>query len=223
MVWMQGESDNGAAAAYQANLTDFIADVRATYGADLPFTIARLSSGQTAVGTNLAQLRAAQEAVAAGDPRTGLLSTDGFGMNGDSLHFNADGQQAMGNGFAETTAYYEWMIEMFSAAEINTGLAEPDADRDGDGQTNRNEFLGASNPLSNSSVFAAVFTPTGIGTGEISHPSSTTRLYSVQHFLEAGSTWETVQPASRGTGATVVQPLHTPDPRGIYRVRATLP
>lgn len=225
MVWMQGESDNSAsaAAAYQANLTAFIADIRATYGADLPFTIARLGSGQTAVGTYLGQLRAAQEAVAAADPRTGLLSTDGFGMNSDALHFNAAGQQAMGGGFAEITAYYEWMVGTFSAADINAGLAEPEADRDGDGQTNITEFLGATDPLAGSSVFAAVFAPTGPGVGTISYPSSTARFYSVQHFLDVGGTWETVQPASRGTGAVVVIPLNTPDPRGIYRVRSTLP
>ena len=57
MVWLQGESDAvaGYASSYQTNLTNFIADVRATYGADLPFVIARLSSGQTNLNSHLSE------------------------------------------------------------------------------------------------------------------------------------------------------------------------
>ncbi len=97
MLWVQGESDNGNAAAYQANLTNFIADVRATYGGDLPFIVSRLSTKQTAVGSGLATLRAAQDAVAAADPLTGLIDTDTFGIKGDNLHFDALGEQQIGN------------------------------------------------------------------------------------------------------------------------------
>ena len=71
MMWMQGESDASAAYAtsYQTNLTTFITDIRATYGADLPFVIGRLSSGQTNLNsTYLNQIRNAQDAVASADP-----------------------------------------------------------------------------------------------------------------------------------------------------------
>ena len=97
MVWLQGESDTGTQAVnYQTNLTNFIADVRLTYGADLRFVVIRLSNGQTAVGSSLATIRAAQTAVAAADPLTGLVDSDGFGMKTDNLHFNGLGQQQNG-------------------------------------------------------------------------------------------------------------------------------
>jgi hypothetical protein len=101
MLWVQGESDINQAANYQANLNTFIADIRATYGTDLWFVISRLSSGQTNLNaTNLATIRAGQAAVADADPLNALLDTDGFGMSGDNLHFNATGYHEIGNGAA---------------------------------------------------------------------------------------------------------------------------
>jgi hypothetical protein len=226
MVWLQGESDSvsGLSNLYQANLTNFIADVRLTYGTSLPFVIARLSSQQTALNTTyLNEVRAAQDAVAAADPRTSIFATDNFGIKSDNLHFDGSGQQAIGSGFAEETAYYVWMNANFSAAEINAGLAEPNADRDGDGQSNRAEFLGATDPLSGASVFSAAFSPTGPGAGTISYESSASRVYSVQRYLEAGGTWETALPALQGTGSTVVRSLAATESRGIYRVKSELP
>jgi len=222
MVWLQGESDavSGLSNLYQANLTAFIADVRSTYGASLPFVIARLSSKQTALTTSyLNEVRAAQDAVAAADPRTALFTTDSYGIKSDNLHFDGSAQQAIGSGFAGETAYYVWMNATFSASEINAGLAEPDADRDGDGQTNRTEFLGATDPHSGASVFSAAFSPAG----SISYPSSASRIYSVQRYRETGGVWETVLPALQGTGSTVVRPLATTGALGIYRVKSELP
>lgn len=100
MLWVQGERDakTNQAAKYKANLTAFIADVRLTYGADLGVVISRLSDGQTNIGaSDLTAIREAQTAVAAAHPRTALLNTDGFGMQADELHFNAPGQQALGD------------------------------------------------------------------------------------------------------------------------------
>ena len=222
MVWLQGESDavSGSSNVYQANLAAFIADVRATYGASLPFVIARLSSKQTALTASyLNEVRAAQDAVAAADPRTAVFASDSFGIKSDNLHFDGSAQQAIGSGFAGETAYLTWMNATFSAAEITAGLAEPDADRDGDGQSNRTEFLGATDPLSGASVFSAALSPAG----SISYSSSASRIYSVQHYLEAGGAWETMLPALQGTGSTVVRPLAVTGPRGIYRVKAELP
>lgn len=226
MVWLQGESDAtvSAAPSYQANLAAFISDVRSTYGTDLPFIIARLSSGQTNLNsTYLNQIRAAQDAVAAADPRTGIILTDSLGLNGDNLHFNASGQQSIGSGFSDELAYYRWMIDTFTAAQINAGVAEPGADQDGDGKSNRAEFIGASDPSSGTSTFAVAFARTGPSTGEISYPTSAARIYSVEHYLEIGGTWETQLPPLQGTGVTAVRPLATSSPRGIYRVRVGLP
>lgn len=53
MIWMQGESDSIAtfSAQYQTNLTNFISDIRLTYGASLPFVIGQLSANQTGTGS----------------------------------------------------------------------------------------------------------------------------------------------------------------------------
>lgn len=101
MLWVHGESDASNtthSANYQNNLTNFIADIRATYGSDLWFLVSRLSNTQTSINaTNLATVRAGQTAVADVDPLNALLDTDGFGMSGDNLHFNATGYQKIGN------------------------------------------------------------------------------------------------------------------------------
>ena len=114
MVWMQGESDavNSYGNQYQTNLTKFIADVRANYGAELPFIAGRLSTNQTSLNDTPAEatqfnlVRNAQTAVAATIPRVSLINTDGYGMNGDNLHFNASGQQALGNDSATALFSY---------------------------------------------------------------------------------------------------------------------
>jgi hypothetical protein len=72
------------------------------YGADLPFIVGRLSTGQTSLNDTPAEaiqfnlVRDAQTAVAAAVPRVSLVNTDAYGMNGDNLHFNAAGQQSLG-------------------------------------------------------------------------------------------------------------------------------
>jgi hypothetical protein len=114
MVWMQGEADvsQNQGAAYETNLTTFITDVRATYGADLPFIVGRLSSSQTALvdtpekTTQYNLVRNAQTAVAAALPRVSLIDTDGFGINSDNLHFSAAGQQSLGYAAANSVFAY---------------------------------------------------------------------------------------------------------------------
>ncbi len=101
MLWVQGEWDAlelSNAQNYETNLTNFIADIRLTYGTDLPFVISRLSSGQTYINaTSLATVQAAQDAVAAADPLASVFNTDTFGLFNDNLHFNEEGQQDIGD------------------------------------------------------------------------------------------------------------------------------
>ena len=113
MLWVQGERDakTGLEASYETNLTNFIADIRATYGADLPFVVSRLSINQTDVpATPLGVVRTAQTAVAVADPRTALVDTDTFGIKADNLHFDASGQQDLGTAAAcELLAYFPFL------------------------------------------------------------------------------------------------------------------
>jgi len=105
MIWVQGESDADTLAnanAYEVNLTNFISDIRLTYGSDLDFAIAQLSTSQTALNSQLlATIRNGQANVAANDPNTLLIDSDEFYEGqGDGLHYNANGQVALGNALA---------------------------------------------------------------------------------------------------------------------------
>jgi iduronate 2-sulfatase len=105
MLWTQGETDaNGTrtTAQYQTDLNELIADVRSNYGADLPFFISRLADTQTHVSmTAKADIRSAQENVAAADPFAFLIDTDGFSV-GDTLHFSTAGQIQLGTAFGQS-------------------------------------------------------------------------------------------------------------------------
>ncbi len=114
IIWVQGEKDSLTAVesqAYEANLTAFIADVRLTYGANVPFFFSKLSDNQTAYPTGGGEgpagfiaVRNAQTAVASSVAGAVLIDTDpaGFSVGGDNIHFDAAGQQALGNAFADT-------------------------------------------------------------------------------------------------------------------------
>jgi len=121
MVWMQGEADGGAAdkdayERYEDHLEALVRDVRSHYGADLPFVFGRLSSRQTSVGAHLEDIRRAQDAVASSVKGTKLVDTDGFELFGDHLHFDARGQQALGEAFAKAM---EDMIPAPASAPAN--------------------------------------------------------------------------------------------------------
>lgn len=105
MVWHQGEADAGSPAtanAYKANLTRFIADIRATYGKDLNFGIVQLSNNQTLLNpTRLAAVKAAQAAVATANPRNYLVTTDDLPMGGASnIHLGTPGNLTVGSRLA---------------------------------------------------------------------------------------------------------------------------
>ncbi len=105
MVWHQGEADAGgdtSTKAYQANLTKFIADIRATYGSGLKFGIVQLSDNQTSLNaTRLATVKLAQHTVADASPLNYLVETDDLPTSGSSaIHFGTVGVQAIGSRLA---------------------------------------------------------------------------------------------------------------------------
>jgi hypothetical protein len=105
MIWMQGESDADTAehgAAYDANLTALIADIRLTLGLPrLPFVIGRIGQSSLHGRSGYAAVRVAQAVVAARNSWTGWIDTDGFSLKSDNLHFDGPGQMAMGYAFAD--------------------------------------------------------------------------------------------------------------------------
>ena len=239
MIWMQGETDaqNGHAdgGEYYNNLTNFIADVRATIKPNLPFIIGRLSNNQsnylyrTAGAEGVAQLgyaQAAQDAVAAGDHRVGLVNTDDLGVNSpnDDIHFNQVGQIELGKRFAYQAAYLNWVTMQLTPTQIDVGLGEANQDPDGDGITNAEEFILGTNALGANSKFQAGFTPAGNGPFQLTYPSSSNRNSQVLMSTNlAANSWADVTAVLRGTGGMVTNWFTNNSDQAFYKVMWSVP
>lgn len=112
MIWQQGESDTdedkGWPATYQANLTSLISRIRTDLfgGKPLPFVIGGLSDSQNPEvripGKGWHTVRQAQETVARTVVEVGFVNTDGFATReGEAIHFNHEGQIALGKAHAD--------------------------------------------------------------------------------------------------------------------------
>lgn len=108
MLWLQGESDTRKpdyAAAYERNLRDLVAAIRHdTKTPKLPFVIGRITPhyDSTPPAGN-AQVRAAQEAVAAADDHVVWFDTDDVEMaDYNPGHYGSQGQLELGRRYAET-------------------------------------------------------------------------------------------------------------------------
>ncbi len=105
MCWTQGENDVQdfrTTAQYEADLNEFIADIRTRYGAGVKFFISRLSDNQTwRPASQVNEIRTAQDNVAATDPLSYLIDTDGFDMRADNLHFEETGYVDIGEAFGQ--------------------------------------------------------------------------------------------------------------------------
>ncbi len=106
LLWMQGEADAAAGppdtTEYASNLAAIIQVFRRSFGDHLPVLVGRLSSKQSSLATHLEEIRQAQESVTAIDSDSKLIDTDSCETLPDHLHFNAQGQQALGKLFATT-------------------------------------------------------------------------------------------------------------------------
>lgn len=101
VLWYQGESNTGAAAAYQTLLAGLIADWRRQFGETLPFLIVQLPNYGPAptapTASGWADLREAQRRAVAADGNAGLVVTIDIG-NRDELH--PQDKQAVGRRLA---------------------------------------------------------------------------------------------------------------------------
>ncbi len=104
MLWVQGEADqNNDRLDYESNLNTFIGDVRSEYGSNLPFFFSALSANQDFSGTT-GDVRADQDAVAAGDANAFLIQTDSFPVVTEgfgTVHYSSEGQRLLGEAFAD--------------------------------------------------------------------------------------------------------------------------
>lgn len=98
IVWVQGETDaldTSDAAAYQANFTQFISDVRVSFPG-VPFIFNRLHSANA--GTFVSTVRAAQTAVDAAVDGTTMVDCDDLTLT-DGQHFSANSYVTLGDKF----------------------------------------------------------------------------------------------------------------------------
>ncbi len=112
MLWVQGEADSTSAeagAAYQQNITRFVARIREQFAApDLPFVCARIlpyqvRPGSAAVRQALVDIDQDSGAPAA-LPQVFTVLTEGLGVHTDNVHFNTPGQLGLGSLLAQTLA-----------------------------------------------------------------------------------------------------------------------
>jgi hypothetical protein len=226
MIWMQGEYDavEPHSTDYYANLKTFIADVRATYGARLPFVVGRLSSNQTGAAPELIQdVQDAQTAAAAESTLNGLVYTESFPLQ-DAWHFNPEGQLGLGKEFANQMAYILWVTRQLSAEEVDTGYGAVNADPDLDGVVNINEFISGTDVLNADSAFIVSINPAADNTVEIRHPSNKGRLYQIESCSHlAPDAWIADAPYTNGVSGTLIHTITNSLQSGFFRVRAKLP
>ncbi|MCX6930651.1 MAG: hypothetical protein NT154_46710, partial [Verrucomicrobia bacterium] len=165
MGWVQGEADAtvlSAANSYRTNLTKFVADVRATFGTNLVFALSKLSPNQN-IGAYYTTVRTAQQAVADADPRvvaTETIGTNYLGATGfteTSIHFLSSSLLQIGRdlGNAIVTASGLDTDEDGLPDAWENGYApgvaglgnSPEADYDGDGLTDMQEYQIGTSPI----------------------------------------------------------------------------
>ncbi len=102
ILWMQGEedaTDPAKAAAYEANLRDLFAHMRADWaGFDTPIIFGRI--GAAAHEAYADAVRSAQGAVDQADPAATMVDTDSFALQADHLHLTGAGQVQLGTAMA---------------------------------------------------------------------------------------------------------------------------
>ena len=164
MGWVQGESDalEGQATNYLANLTNFVADVRATFGSNIVFALSKLSPNQGAT-VNWETVQAAQQAADDADSKVVATSTTGInyltadGFTEGKLHYLSSALLQIGRdlGTAIVTASGldsdddglpdEWENSYTPPGAAGLGIL-PGADYDGDGLTDLQEFQTGTDP-----------------------------------------------------------------------------
>lgn len=130
VVWHQGESDSSTANVnlYAGRFADFVAGVRAEFGADIQFVLGELSRTRP----NSVEFNNNLPNVAASAPGISFVSSEGLTTPADdTTHFDANGQLELGqryaNAIAEAVVPIRTVTFDFSLPDANdTGVANAD-------------------------------------------------------------------------------------------------
>lgn len=162
MVWHQSESDTltGDHLDYQANLTNFIIDLRLTYGSGMKFVIVQSSNSQYTAGNTVIQSRAdvvqaAQQAVADSSPYNGMTSTSDLAViPTQNIHFGTSANLITGTRTAEmmmklpiTDSDGNGLDDAWEIMHFGSTGQSPSADPDADGLTNQEESDWQTSPV----------------------------------------------------------------------------
>lgn len=177
IYWMQGEADakdSTHAAAYQANLTTFLAALHAQFP-NAPIILGEISSQiSTITCPSLSTVRAAQVAVINSAPWTTIINNDDLALRAaDSLHFTADSQITIG----------QRVQTAFSAALVSTGFSAALTDNTG------------GNITANGSAYAYTLAITNLGPNSGSSVAVQVTLPSGAHYVSASGTGWTISQA----------------------------
>lgn len=167
MGWVQGEADasEGEAENYFSNLTNFVADVRATFGTNIVFALSKLSPNQKTTDAFMT-VRDAQEAAAAVLPRCVATETTGTnypvasGFAEGTLHYLSPALLQIGLDLGEAVfdvsgldADEDGLPDSWENGFLpgTTGLGvSPEADYDQDGMTDLEEYTAGTDPTDSS-------------------------------------------------------------------------
>lgn len=137
MAWMQGESDAPAvnsvspnALAYEANLINLIATVRAEVGvSDLPFVIGQLGHLRNVprATNSWTTLQSGQARAAALDDNALMVVNSDLPLR-DAVHYDAAGQQALGENLARAFLGQIDQLQVNNASFETANFGAPDSD-----------------------------------------------------------------------------------------------
>lgn len=120
----------------------------------------------------------------------------------------------------------EWREQHFGEGATNTGNAANDADPDGDGFTNADEYTAGTDPKSAGSALQVETVTKLDATYTVTIEAQPSRRYELQRLVSApGATWQTVatQEPQAEAGPLSLTDSVAPTDAALYRVRVTLP
>ncbi len=136
------------------------------------------------------------------------------------------GYPAVALGAPSVPTLEEWRKQHFGEEATNTGAAADDADPDGDGLTNGEEYAAGTDPKDAGSRFETGEPIKTVTTYTVPFDALPGRLYDLQRRLVIpGATWETVatlEPSATAGPASLIDTAPPPD-AAIYRILVHLP
>ena len=152
----------------------------------------------------------------------GIWGAPGTGAEHESVLLSGAGRL---NVVTDRIPSTSWSALHFSAEEINAGLADDDADPDGDGYNNYCEFVAGTNPRDKASVLTVQFAPwSSVSNPGLLFNTESGRIYAVysRTSLLSGA-WSLLESNLSGTGGALMIADTNQFPNTFYRLDVMQP